>query len=228
MGTVSVSIPAPKGHRTMYLVKANGRKYSLGLSPATGDSSVGHNFGTIDRPGRLTVSRPTGRKLREISFEHMVMSGHPNKSIDSRLKTYNDLAESGHKVKISGGSGNVEGGRWWIITGLEVTIEQRATDNGVSRATLNWTFTEYANVTAKLIASKPAAKSTAKKKASTKTSKATPKRVHTVKRGDNLNLISKRYYGTTRKWRNIYAANKKVMRKGPHVLVIGWKLTIPK
>ena len=212
----------------MYLVKANGRKYSLGLSPSTGDSSVGHNFGTIDRPGRLTVSRPTGRKLREISFEHTVASGNPGRSIDSKLKTYNDLAESGHKVKISGGSGNMEGGRWWIITGLEITIEQRATDNGVSRATLSWTFSEYANVTAKLIASKPPAKSKAKKKASSKTSKAKAKRVHTVRRGDTLQAISRKYYGTYGKWRQIYAANKKIMRKGPHVLATGWKLTIPK
>lgn len=227
MGTMSVTIPAPSGHRTMYLVSTSGRKYSLGFSPTGGESEVGHNFGTVDRAGRLTVSRAKGRKLREANFEHVLASGDPHKSIDSRLKTYTDLAERGQKIKISGGSGNLEGGRWWIITGLSITIEERGTDNGVSVANLAWSFTEHADVTTKIIG--PAPKSTTKAKKPT-TSKAKPQtaaRIHTVKRGDTLGKIAKRYYGKESRWREIYAANRGRV-KHPARISIGWKLKIPK
>lgn len=225
---IGVTIPAPRGHRTMYLVTASGRKYSLGLSPAGGSGEISHKFGTIERPGDLDVTRGRGRNLRTIEFEHTLASGDPTKSIDSKLKSLASLAESGAKVKISGGSGVMEGGRWWTISKLSVEIEQRATNNGVSAATLSWAFTEFVDVTTKLITPKPKSKKSATKKSSGKSKTSTAKRVHTVKRGDTLSKISKKYYKSALKWRKIYAANKKIMKKGPNVLAIGWKLTIPK
>lgn len=225
---ISVTIPAPRGHKTMYLVTASGRKYSLGLSPSGGSGEASHKFGTVERPGDLDVTRGMGRNLRTIEFDHVVASGDPTKSIEHKIKPLVALAESGLKVKISGGSGVVEGGRWWTVSSLSVEIEQRATNNGISAATLSWSFTEFVDVTTKLIIAKPKSKKSASKKSSGKTSKSTAKRVHKVKRGESLWSISKKYYRTPLKWRKIYAANKKVLRRGPNVLSVGWKLTIPK
>ncbi len=51
-------------------------------------------------------------------------------------------------------------------------------------------------------------------------------RAHTVAKGDTLMSISQRYYGTRSKWRDIYAANRDVM-KGENDLKIGMQLKIP-
>jgi nucleoid-associated protein YgaU len=49
---------------------------------------------------------------------------------------------------------------------------------------------------------------------------------HTVTKGDTLMNISQRYYGTRSKWRDIYAANRDVM-KSENDLKIGMQLKIP-
>ncbi len=51
-------------------------------------------------------------------------------------------------------------------------------------------------------------------------------RAHTVTKGDTLYNISQHYYGTPGKWRDIYAANRDVM-KSEHDLKIGMQLKIP-
>jgi nucleoid-associated protein YgaU len=54
-----------------------------------------------------------------------------------------------------------------------------------------------------------------------------PARTYVVKKGDTLQKISRRFYGTTRKWRAIYNANRNTLAKGPDHLSIGMKLIIP-
>jgi nucleoid-associated protein YgaU len=51
-------------------------------------------------------------------------------------------------------------------------------------------------------------------------------RVHTVANGENLSIISNRYYRTPNRWPEIYDANRDVMRSENHV-VPGMKLRIP-
>lgn len=52
------------------------------------------------------------------------------------------------------------------------------------------------------------------------------RRTHTVKKGESLWLISKRYYGAGSKWRTIYNANKDKI-KNPNRIYPGWVLVIP-
>lgn len=52
-------------------------------------------------------------------------------------------------------------------------------------------------------------------------------RTYVVKKGDTLQKISKQFYGTTRKWRAIYEANRDVLKGGPDDLTVGAKLKIP-
>jgi nucleoid-associated protein YgaU len=50
---------------------------------------------------------------------------------------------------------------------------------------------------------------------------------YTVKKGDTLQEISQKFYGTTRQWRKIYDANRSRIKGGPDKLTVGTKLTIP-
>lgn len=52
-------------------------------------------------------------------------------------------------------------------------------------------------------------------------------KTYTVKKGDSLWKISKKYYGTGTKWRTIYDKNKKVVGKNPNLIYPGQKLIIP-
>lgn len=49
---------------------------------------------------------------------------------------------------------------------------------------------------------------------------------YVVKKGDTLQKISQKFYGTTKSWRKIYQANKKTM-KDPDKVAEGDKLIIP-
>lgn len=61
-------------------------------------------------------------------------------------------------------------------------------------------------------------KATSAQKAATKT--------HTVKRGDTLWALAKKYYGSGAKYPTIYNANRDKI-KNPNLIQIGWVLTIP-
>ena len=49
---------------------------------------------------------------------------------------------------------------------------------------------------------------------------------YTVKKGDTLQKISDKMYGSTKKWQKIYDANKDVL-KSPDLIKVGQKLVIP-
>lgn len=52
-------------------------------------------------------------------------------------------------------------------------------------------------------------------------------KTYTVKRGDSLSTISQKQYGTAKRWREIYNANKARIGKNPNKLRPGMKLIIP-
>lgn len=51
-------------------------------------------------------------------------------------------------------------------------------------------------------------------------------RVYVVEKGDTLQKISKKMYGTTKKWNRIYDANKGIL-KSPDMIKVGQELVIP-
>jgi len=52
-------------------------------------------------------------------------------------------------------------------------------------------------------------------------------RIYVVRKGDTLQKISQRFYGTTRNWRRIYEANRSTLTKGPDMIQVGMRLVIP-
>lgn len=58
------------------------------------------------------------------------------------------------------------------------------------------------------------------------TTEKTTERTHTVKRGDTLWALAKKYYGAGAKYPTIYNANKDKI-KNPDLIQIGWVLKIP-
>jgi LysM repeat protein len=51
---------------------------------------------------------------------------------------------------------------------------------------------------------------------------------HKVVSGDNLSMISQKYYGTQANWRAIYEANKAIIGDNPNLIRVGQVLKIPK
>lgn len=79
---------------------------------------------------------------------------------------------------------------------------------------------------ARAAAKKPAARQ-APKESYAKSSKSAGGRSYTIKKGDTLQEISQKYYGTTKNWRRIYNANKAKIGSNPDKLTAGQKITIP-
>ncbi|MEE9295267.1 MAG: LysM peptidoglycan-binding domain-containing protein [Phycisphaerae bacterium] len=55
---------------------------------------------------------------------------------------------------------------------------------------------------------------------------ASPGSTHTVANGDTLYGLARRYYGDASRWKDIYEANRDVLRS-PDVLLVGQELDIP-
>ncbi len=55
----------------------------------------------------------------------------------------------------------------------------------------------------------------------------TSTRTYTVKKGDTLQEISQKFYGTTKNWRRIHTANRKAIGPNADKLKVGTKLVIP-
>ncbi len=49
---------------------------------------------------------------------------------------------------------------------------------------------------------------------------------YTVKGGDSLSKIAKKHYGDAMKWKDIYEANRDIV-KNPDLIQIGWVLKLP-
>jgi nucleoid-associated protein YgaU len=51
-------------------------------------------------------------------------------------------------------------------------------------------------------------------------------RMYVVQSGDSLSKISKKFYGDANKWKQIFEANRDVV-KNPDMIQPGWRLRIP-
>lgn len=115
----------------------------------------------------------------------------------------------------------------------QCTIEFEASEEGGDLGTIHYsiTITEYKKTSIRKlkVKNKNGSKKKAKvKKTSNRTSSKSKSGKYTVKKGDCLWNIAKKFYGKGAKYTVIYNANKKVIGSNPNRIYPGQVLTIPK
>ena len=115
----------------------------------------------------------------------------------------------------------------------QCTIDFEASEEGGDLGTIHYsiTITEYKKTSIRKLKKKKknGSKKKAKvKKTSNRTSSKSKASKYTVKKGDCLWNIAKKFYGKGAKYTVIYNANKKVIGGNPNLIYPGQVLTIPK
>jgi LysM repeat protein len=217
---VRVLVSRAHAKTTMLVTTEDGKRYSLYSSPSTFEHGEVARFGQIEREGLKPITRMTGAGLRTLSFTHRIGSLDYRASIEHAIHPLTALARSGKKVRFVGGSSAYEQGVWWHIKDMPLTVEQRAADNRISRATLAWSLEEAVDVTTNLIRPipKPKPKAPVVRKAAA--------RQHRVVPGDTLWDLAAKYLRNPLRWPEIYALNRTIIRN-PHWIFIGQVFKIP-
>ena len=207
--------------RKMLLYVNSSLKYTLPRAPVQAEVDLGRIWRESDRVGRTPIIRDTGKKpkVMTLSFE----LGTPNgNSIWTDLKTLSKIANSDKEVEVTYTPN--ESGRW-IVTDFSYQITHRNEDHDPRRASVSMTF-RYSRAASKDSQPTKGGGKTVKTQAypiKRVSSSSSPKR-YTVKKGDTLWDISRRFYGDQYKWRKIADANKITNQ---YRLKIGTVLRIP-
>lgn len=225
----------------------------LPYAPSELSINIAGNNQTVELINGKELNILKNPKLTEIEFDIELPRGRQypfaNKLVSS--KTYTDYFEKLMLEKLvvplvitrpnpflRGGSGIGGTIKDFESTVLNVSLEsydlKESAENGYD-VSVSLKFKEYPSYgTAKRVT----VQNKKKKKVKTVTKTVTKSKKYTVKKGDCLWKISKKYYGTGSKWRTIYNANKSLIEKtarkyGKKSSSNGWwiypgtKLTIP-
>lgn len=229
----------------------------LPYAPSELKVTVGSNNETVNLISGNDISILKSPKLREIKFDIDLPRGrqYPFANTVVPPKTYIDyfnklLADKTptELMIIRDDSSSGRPVKHFESTKLTVSLEGydwvESAENGYDM-TVSLKFKEYikhGTVTIKKTTTKKATttkKPTTKKTtAKSKTKTVSKNKTHTVKTGDTLWGIARKYYGDGTKWKKIYTANKKVIEKvakqrglksssNGHWIFTGTKLTIP-
>lgn len=113
------------------------------------------------------------------------------------------------------------------IRSFEYEIE-RAGEPGDIYYSLELKKYEFLKLAQKVDVSKPTPKQAKRAPVVNKGSVVKPGGTYTVKKNDSLSKIAFAVYGKTDRWRDIYAANRKVIGANPELTKPGQKLVLPK
>lgn len=217
---VRVLVARSHAKTTMLVTTEDGKRYSLYLSPTAFSHAEVARFGQVEREGLKPITRVTGPGLRTLSFSHRIGSLDYRTSIEHAITPLTALGRAGKKIRFVGGSSAYEQGVWWNIKDLGLTVEQRAADNRISRATLSWSLEEAVDVQTNIVRVIPKPKKPAPvvKKAAVRT--------HRVVRGDTLWDLAAKYLRNPLRWPEIYALNRTIIRN-PHWIFPGQVFKIP-
>ena len=142
------------------------------------------------------------------------------KSVEKKLRKYKN--EGTAKYLTLGGL--KVGSNPFVITKMSDAYKTITWNGRVQSIVIDITLKE------KPTASKKKKKASKKNDKKTKTAKSAKKNsydIYTVKKGDSLWKIAKKYYGSGGKYTKIYSANKNQI-KNPNLIRVGMKLKIPK
>lgn len=188
----------------------------------------GIEWSEIDRFGTYATFRRTGLKVPTLSFdlELAAMGSHGKNNILGYLAAFDRMSEENARVYIHY---TIREAGAWLMTSYSATVTHRDTFHRPTRANVSFVFSRIMDEKAFMgpikgrsaslkVTPKPAANP---KKTNTETNLAT----YTVKKGDTLWVIAKKYYNNPLLWPRIADRNGV---KNPKLLQIGKKLVIPK
>jgi LysM repeat protein len=205
----------------MYVTNTAGKRFPLYMAPTTFEHSEVAKWGTVEREGLKPISTIIGPSFRTLKFSHRIGSLDYRASIEHVILPLTDLAKSGQKVRFVGGSSAYEQSVWWRIIDLPVKVEQRAADNRISRATLEWSLEEAGSLPSNLIKAggKPIT-------AAPSASKTSGTRTYKVVAGDSLSGIAYKLYRNYARWSEIWNLNRSAI-PNPNVIRVGMILRVP-
>ncbi len=226
------------------------------ITPSELTIEVGSNNKTVNLISEGEVNILKSPSLTEVKFDaRFPMRQYPYARKFTKFEVYwnkfKELKEKKKSFRFIVARTTPKGSRTWdtnLLMALEDLSIKESVDEG-DDVIISFTLKQYKEYGVKTIKlpvkntntnttqSKPTTTSTSKKPRPTE-KKKTSSKTHTVKRGDTLWAISKKYYGKGSKYTVIYKANKTVIEKAAkkhgkksssngHWIYPGTKLTIP-
>lgn len=187
----------------------------------------GIEWSEVDRFGTYSTFRNTGLKVPTVSFDLDIAEPgtHGKKQIYRFFEAFDRMSEHQSRVTINYTLREVG---VWLLTSYSSTVTQRDSLHRPTRATFSLTFSRIMDekafmgpIKGRSATLKPAPAPTPKKKTNTATNIGT----YTVKKGDTLWDLARKYYSNPYLWPKIADRNGV---KNPRLLQIGKRLVIPK
>ena len=217
------------------------------ITPGELNIKIGSNNETVTLINEGEINILKSPSLTEVEFEaRFPMRQYPYSRNANNFQTYFDkfkeLKEDKKSFRFIVTRATPSGKRTWD-TNLLVALEDFEVDESADEGDdvlISFKLKQYKEYGVKIVKtklSKPSTTSTSKKARNTG-SKATKSQSYTVKRGDCLWNIAKKFYGNGSLWKKIYNANKSVIEatakkygkkssSNGHWIYPGTKLTIP-
>lgn len=216
------------------------------ITPSELTIKVGSNNKTVSLVSGGDINILKSPSLVEVEFDaRFPMRQYPYARKFTKFKkywdTFLDLKEKKQSFRFIVARTTPNGKRTWdtnLLMALDEVEIKESADEG-DDVILSFKLKEFVEYGVKKVTIKKSKPKTTKPKRSTSTKKTTKKsEAYTIKSGDCLWNIAKKFYGDGAKWRTIYNANKSVIEKtakkygyssssNGHWIFPGCKLTIP-
>jgi hypothetical protein len=134
------------GAPVMAVHQENGPVVSLISSPPTprGSAAV-WSLSEQTRPGLHPLLIRSAPGLRSVSFDHWVRHRNPYESVEAEITALRAVAESGARVRFTGG-GLIPGDTWWRVEAFDIEAEETGRNGVISRAKLAWSLKQATTI----------------------------------------------------------------------------------
>lgn len=212
-----------------YVKSTNGKNEILSFQDMSRESSAKYEEHPVS--GKKALLEFIAPEPHQITFTVVadMRFGVTPRRIQDKLHEYEETA----KVCTFMLEGKKVGHYKWVIIKTSDAYNTIGVNGKVMQMSFTLTLKEYRYKKKKSATYTSPVKPGSGKKSNKKNSaknyepKAKSYEMYTIKKGDTLWGLAKKYYGSGAKYTKIYNANKNII-KNPNKLTIGWKIKIPK